>query len=129
MARDDRRPSGWLFWGLPLAANLCLVPFILMLRARWYPGMRGIRGALAEWVDLPAGLFQSNVVYPIGAALRMGRGAAAWAALFVGLWELSALSIGLVVYGGAWLIYAIIPEPGREGSHGPPVGGEDRSDG
>ncbi len=129
MARGDRRPSGWWFWGLPLAANLCLVPFILMLRARWYPGMRGIRGILVEWVRLPVGLFQSNVVHPIGAALQTGYGAAAWDALFVGLWELSALAIGLAVYGGAWLIYAIIPEPGREGSHGPPASGEDRSDG
>jgi len=118
MARGKKWPSKWWFWGLPLAANLCLVPFILVLRARWYPGMSGIRGVLAEWVDLPAGLFQSNVVYPIGVALQMGRGAAAWAALFVGLWELSALAIGLAVYGGAKLIYAIVPEPGREGSHG-----------
>ncbi len=129
MARDDRPPSAWWFWGLPLAANLCLVPYILVLKARWYPGMLGIRGAVAEWVDLPAGLFHHHVVYPIGGALQMGHGAVGWAVLFVGLWELSALAIGLAVYGGAWLIYAIIPEPGREGSHGPPARGEGGSDG
>lgn len=101
--------------GLPLAANLCLVPFILMLRSRLHPGMRGIAATLAEWGSLLAQLFHYKVVYPTGAALQIGHGAAAWAALFVGLWELSALALGLAVYGGAWLIYAIIPEPDREG--------------
>ena len=130
MAQGERWPSGWWFWGLPLAANLYLVPFILVLRMPWYVwGMGGPMQTLVGWVTLPAGLFETKIAYPLSQALHVGYGAVARAFLFVGLWELSVVLVGLTVYGGALLIYLIMPEPGREGAYGPPASGEGPSNG
>ena len=121
MTGRDRWPSGWWFWGFPLAANLYLVPVILVLRLPYYRVMPTLMEVIVDWVELPAGSFQVNIVYPASKALHMGYGAVSRALLFMTLWELAAAALGLVVHGAAFLVYAIVPEPGARG--------EGRSDG
>lgn len=112
MARTHEWPSKWWFWAFPAVANL----YVALLVVLWIvsdevrlPLLR----LVTEFVAGPAVLFLVAIVKPV-----LGiRGLPSDSDLLIGLglWELAAVVVGMAVYGGALLVYAIVGEPGREG--------------
>ena len=111
MARGDKWPSRWWFWAFPALANAYLLPLVMLafLVSRFpSPLLDGF-----EVIAVPFQFFLDNIVQPT--FREWGWFDPTDLLLALGLWELAALLVGLVAYGGALLVHAIVGEPGREG--------------
>lgn len=129
MPRTNDWPSKWWFCTPFLALNLYLFIGLfgpLFFPASGHPGGRAVVNFLIERVFvpmyLPLRLLVDRFVEPLGEALHfsthVGEDLALWLGLLVASCELAAVVLGLVCYGGAWLVYAVTPAEGSEGKQG-----------
>ncbi len=117
MAQGDRRPSGWWFWAFPVAAGVYLLLILVADLVAWRFQLRGRQpiGSLLEAIGLPANLFLHRVILPLLAVWRGSRPIVvttprhAYLAFAV-LWELGAALVGVVAYGVAVVVCAIVPK-------------------
>ncbi len=117
MASDDRRPSGLWFWAFPVAAGLYLLLILVADLVAWRFQLRGRQpiGPLLEAIGLPANLFLHRIILPLLAVWRRSRPTVVTTPVhaylaFVVLWELGAALVGVVAYGVAVVVCAIVPK-------------------
>ena len=128
MARGDKGPSKWWFWGFPAVGIAYLLIAIALYEVLGPAGFWAslphivvtVAGTIGELFLIPARLFAWRVADPLLGALQVEPLSLAGWVLFLGLWELAAALLGMICYGVALLVYAIAPEPGgeREGDTG-----------
>ena len=120
MARTNKWPSKWWFWGPFLAANVYV--FMGLFDPLSLYGSGGpARRAILNFLDLSLCLVCDSFADPIAEALNLGENLALYVGVVAASYELAAVVVSAVLYGSACLIYTIIPESGREGesdSHG-----------
>ena len=110
MAGSDRSPSAWWFWGFPGLANAYLLPLVMLA----FLVARSPSPALDrfEVIAVPFQFFLDNMVQPMLG--EWGWFDPADLLLALAMWELAAVVLGLVCYGAAALVYAIVPSDSVE---------------
>ena len=120
MAPESHWPSKWWFWLVPALATcyLLLLLLIFLLVGLWGLSAPAPLVEVALVLVQPAAHFIQWVVEPVMDAIHLDPSdhQLLAVALIVVMWELTAALVGLLVYGAAALVYAIVPgENGGEG--------------
>jgi len=103
MSRNPKLPSKWWFWGIPVLATcyVCLLAF--MIGVAKFPLPRwGTLELVASIIFVPGMHFLEFGAGPL-VQFALGENVADHPLLLLGLWELSALLVGTVLYGLALL--------------------------
>ena len=109
MRQRHQWPSRWWFWPVPVLANLHLLAILILLIGPFGSSVGGVLDVMYMPFEALSELFepQSGIWSVEQAAL-----------IALGMWELAAVVVGLLCYGGALLAHAIVPDEGGEGKHG-----------
>ncbi len=105
MGSRHRWPSRWWWWVPFIGANVYLPGLLL------FPGDWDFWHDVPPLVRAPLVLFGEFVARPVIRALGPETlGPLTGFAIFLALWELVAVVLGLVCYGAVLLLYAIVPD-------------------